>query len=93
MELQASFDAHKGDSAITMMWLQHSLNVAAPPSLSKALTPRSGRWHLCPRPEPATGRPGAYPDKTLTCEKGASFRTHHIFSLSGGLSGGLHEPL
>jgi hypothetical protein len=40
---------------------------------------------LSNEPGPATGRSGAYPDRTLTCKPGPAFRTHHARSLASSV--------
>lgn len=47
------------------------------PLLQGLLTLRLARSDLSSRLESATGRFGAYPDRTCTCENYATFRTHH----------------
>src|SRR4051794_12455958 len=62
-----------------MTRLQGSLNAAA-----RALAPskEASDTPLSPpppddKPGPATGRSGAYPNRTLTCKPGPAFRTQH----------------
>src|SRR3954452_2720758 len=62
-----------------MTRLQGSLNAAA-----RALAPskEAPDTPLSPpppddKPGPATGRSGAYPNRTLTCKPGPAFRTQH----------------
>src|SRR5512146_832270 len=48
------------------------------PSLARAFDIPLGRSDLSARLGSATGRFGAYPGRTCTCENNASFRTHHV---------------
>jgi hypothetical protein len=75
---------------VSLTRLQGSLNAAAralAPSEEALETPLSPP-PLDDEPGPATGRSGAYPDRTLTCKPGPAFRTQHeIHSMAGILIG------